>query len=596
MPFTELTEVLGRKRAAHLLRRTCFGGTIAEIDEFAQLTPRQAVERLFRTNLPTPAEPIDTATNATWLTTGVIEDVNSEEGTLVNYFLDWQLGLMTGQFAQSATRLSEVFRERIVFFLHTHFTTKRSFVRSSQALYFQNQLFRQFAFDSEDIVIPGDPENDIRDTIVPKNFKTLTRKVSLDIAMLRFLDGHLNVKGRPNENYARELLELYSIGRGLEGDSDKTDLPTGDYLHFTEQDVQAGARVLSGFDLDPDFATIDPDTGLPTGILKGGGRQHDDDPKEFSYRFGNQTITADPELTPGGTPTRESIIDEIDQMIDMIYSQAETPKHICRRLYRFFVYHDIAEELHDSVIADMADVFESNDYKIQPLLETLFTSTYFYEGAPGREDDFFGSIIKSPVDLVIGTLRTFEYALPDYRTDAVSFYEVMGAYRGAINSMGLDFYEPFEVAGYPAYHQFPIYNRAWISTNYLTNRYNFYKNVISESTSPEAGQINVFDFIINNFPQSVYSDARELIRTLVTYFYPVSDNLDFAENSTGDLTDERLNFFLQEFIFKDGILNFETEEEWTALFADANYSRDIASERFSFLLNALLQTPEFQLM
>jgi uncharacterized protein (DUF1800 family) len=596
MPFTELTEVLGRKRAAHLLRRTCFGGSIAEIDEFAQLTPRQAVERLFQTNLPTPAEPIDTATNATWMTTGVIEDVNSEESTLVNFFLDWQLGLMTGQYAQPETRLAEVFRERIVYFLHTHFTTKRSFVRSSQALYFQNLLFRQFAFDGEDIVIPGDPENNIPDTVVPRNFKTLTRKVSLDNAMLRFLDGHLNVKGRPNENYARELLELYSIGRGLEGDSDKSGLGDGDYLHFTEQDVQAGARVLSGFDLDPDFALIDPETGLPTGTLKGGGRQHDDDPKEFSFRFGNQVIDADPDLTIGGNPTRESIIDEIDQMIDMIYNQEETPKHICRRLYRFFVYHDVTQQLHDTVIADMAQVFVDNNYKIQPVLETLFTSTYFYEGEAGRDDDFFGSLIKSPIDLVVGSLRTFEYQLPDFRTAPADFYEFMGAFRGAINSMGLDFYEPFEVAGYAAYHQFPIYNRAWISTNYLTNRYNFFRNALSESPTPEVGKIDVFGFIVNNFPLSVYSNPRELIRTLITYLYPVSDNLDFGENSTGDVTDERLSFFLQQFLYKQGLEQFDSEEDWTNFVSQPDPNRATISERFAFLLNALLQTPEFQLM
>src|SRR5260221_12669463 len=86
--------------------------------------------------------------------------------------------------------------------------------------------------------------------------------------MLRVLDGDLNVDGSPNENYARELHELFTIGRGLEGTLPPVTTP-GDYYVYTEQDVQSAAKVLSGWDIDTTFSNIDADTNLPRGIVRG---------------------------------------------------------------------------------------------------------------------------------------------------------------------------------------------------------------------------------------------------------------------------------------------------------------------------------------
>ena len=117
-------------------------------------------------------------------------------------------------------------------------------VSDSRALYFQNALFRLFALDAN----ASDPD---------VNFKKLTVKVSVDNAMLQLLDGTLNVKGSFNENYARELLELYSIGRGLEANPPATSGEIGDYGVYREQDVQTTARILTGWEYDEDFANID---------------------------------------------------------------------------------------------------------------------------------------------------------------------------------------------------------------------------------------------------------------------------------------------------------------------------------------------------
>ena len=170
--------------------------------------------------------------------------------------------------------------------------------------------------------------------------------------MLHFLDGRLNVKGNPNENFGRELFELFTIGRGLEGTLPSLNEP-GDYFNYKEQDVQAAARVLTGFELDITFSTIDEETGLPRGVARGGveATQHDAGIKQFSERFGNAVIQSSSVLQQDPLVSEEELaLDEIRQLIDLIFSKEETSRHICRKVYRFFVYHRITESLHDSVI------------------------------------------------------------------------------------------------------------------------------------------------------------------------------------------------------------------------------------------------------
>ena len=158
MPLTQLDGTLGRKRATHLLRRTCFGASPAEIDRFANFTVQEAITELFQESLNDPPLPVDPMTGQEWITNGAT-DANSEEFQLQQYFLDWWVGQMLGQGAGENQTLSYIFRERLIFFLHTHFTTKRSSVGNSRSLYYQNALFRYYAFDKEDRIIPADTDN-----------------------------------------------------------------------------------------------------------------------------------------------------------------------------------------------------------------------------------------------------------------------------------------------------------------------------------------------------------------------------------------------------------------------------------------------------
>lgn len=582
MPLPEFAGTLGLKRAAHLLRRATFGATKVEIDQFAQLTPAQAVAQLFDQPLPEPEPPIDPQTGTEWMYTGVT-DANSEGFDLEQFYLAWHVGQMMSAGIPSNLSLAYSAKEKLIFFLHTHFTTIKSKVSDTRALFFQNQLFRQFALD--------------RDKDENFNIKELTVKISVDNAMLRLLDGNLNVKGRVNENYARELLELYTIGRGLEGKVPEG-LPAGDYYVFTEHDVQMAALVLSGWDIDRDFATLDPDTNLPRGVVRGSATNasaHDNTVKVFSDRFVNQAVTPDPLLLNGSNPTEESALDEIRQLIDIIYSKEETARNICWKIYRFFVYapHERYQPgnavayIDDNIITQMADTLVSNGFKIQPVIENLLRSEHFYDsGNADVVDDNFGGIIKSPLDLVVGTLRSFGVTVPEMQTDVEGFYSQTREIVSTVENLGMNFYEPFDVAGYEAYHQFPIYHRIWITPNTLARRYDFIRGLFN-SQNPGMFSIDALEYVTNNFAAQA-PDAQALIMAIAQVLLPVADNLTFDDlaDDTSGLTAQRLNYFKERFLQE-----FD-EAYWTDRW---NSAAGDLREQLEFLFNAMLQSPEYQL-
>ena len=583
MPLVEFSGTLGNKRAAHLLRRATFGPTKQQIDSFASLTPAQAITQLFRQALPDPPEPITTSGQAWTAIKGDLGDLKDTD--LQENFKQWFIGQMLNpSLAYSA-------REKLVFFLHSHFTTIQSKVNDSRALYFQNKLFRLFALDA---------------TANAKiNFKELTKKVSVDNAMLLLLDGELNVKGNPNENYARELHELYSIGRGPEGSVPPT-TEQGDYFVYKELDVQQAARVLSGWTNDKTFQVIDVDTNIPRGTVKGSvtnASAHDNDPKTFSEHFNSNTIQANPALMQAGNPTEASALDELSQLVEQIYSRRETAKNICRKIYRFFVYHEITPAIdadfgtyqyhavtdivNDSIIDTMATDFIQGNFKIQPVIENLLRSQHFYENSGAANDDNFGGIIKSPLDLAIGALRMFQFPFADMSGATQSFYDQAAFINRALDDMGMKFFNPNDVSGYDAYHQYPIYNRSWITPNYLARRYKFIETII-KGDNPELININVYTWVKSNFPDAVASDAQSLIIALADYLFPVQDNLTFDTSADGasGLTAKRMKYFLTQ------LLQGFNEAYWTERWGKGE--PDLQAQLI-YLFDAMLQSPEYQL-
>jgi uncharacterized protein (DUF1800 family) len=591
MPLPSFGGPLGYKRAAHLLHRATFGPTKLQIDSFSTLTASQAVTLLFQQPLPDPALPIDPETGTEWVITGRT-DANSGDSDLQEFFKGWFIGQMLGIGVTPGNYLAYSTREKIVFFLHCVLTTIQSKVDNSRSLYFQNQLYRKFAFD--------------KTLGVTYNIKELTKKISVDNAMLRLLDGNLNVNGSVNENYGRELLELYSIGRGLEGTLPPATIP-GDYFNYKEQDVRAAAQVLSGWDLDTTFATLDTTVDLDLagtiklrrGKVRGtstNANAHDNSVKQFSERFNNATIQPDPLLLAGGNATEASAMEEISQLVELIYTKPETARNFCRRIYRFFVYHEINQTIDDTIIAGMAATFTANGYKIQPVLEDLFQSQHFYDAAAGVNDDNFGGIIKSPLDLMMGTFRIFNVQLPNPTTSSASFYEKTSELIRTLESMGMQFYEPFDVAGYDAYHQYPIYHRSWISTNYLTRRYDFIRKLVSENQMMTgAPGVDVVAFVQSNVSNAIASNARTLIIELAKFFLPQAENLTFdpALDDNSGLTAERMNYFLTAFL-KSPQIDADPEGAWSFRWNNP-VDMEVVRRQLENLFNAMLQSPEYQL-
>ncbi|WPP50585.1 DUF1800 domain-containing protein [Catalinimonas niigatensis] len=548
--LTSYQNTLGRKYAAHLLRRLTFGASKQEVDIFAQYTPQVAVDILLQasdTEFPPPKDPM---TGQSWINP-VPGDANSSHATLMHHVKCWWLDQMRGAPLSAIQKMS--------YFMHTHFTNIESRMKYAPALYYQIKLFDYYSFG---------------------NFKDIAKKICLDQAMLRFLDGHLNEVGKPNENFAREFLELFTIGKGNQ-------LGPTDYTNYTEDDIIAASKIFSGYKEDKDFSNFDPETGLAQVIIQtndaGLAIRHDASVKQFSHAFANQQIA--PAEVIDGKATTEAALDEIEQLVEMIFDQKATAIHICRKLYRFFVYYEITEEVEQNVIQPLAEEFKGSNYELKPILTRLFTCQHFYDlDNPVKEDNNVGGIIKSPLELMIGTLRFFRVNMPSQETDLALFYEAYG--KGILKIMsdqGLDFFEPYDVAGYDAYHQAPAYHRNWISTNYLARRYEFSRLLIEGIRNEDEQLLYQLDIVayVNN-PTNI-SDPYEpelLVRELVDYLLPE------------EITEERFQYFL-----KTILLDELSENNWRIEWGKYKSTGDDSAVRIQLesLIHTIIQSPEYQL-
>jgi hypothetical protein len=241
-----------------------------------------------------------------------------------------------------------------------------------------------------------------------------------------------------------------------------------------------------------------------------------------------------------------------------------------------------AANIETQAIDEMVNVF-TDGYKIQPVIENLFRSEHFYEAGAGFENDNFGSLIKSPLDLSISTLRLFNVQLPAMSPNPELFYSFGSELIPMLGSMGMSFYEPYDVAGYEAYHQFPVYHRFWITPNALTERYNLMRWIVE---SERSGFVNAYEYVRDNFGTEA-PDANSLVPALARYLFPVNDDLDFDDNTDSGLTTARMNYF------KSVLLGGFDESYWTTIWNGTNIEdKRLALEN---LLNAMLQSPEYQL-
>jgi len=551
LSLNPITGTLGTTRAAHLLRRLTFGSSKAEIDSFANKTIAQAISDLFQAR-PLPPPPKDTATQSEWVISGYVDGVNSSSGRLRNYIRAWWFAQMMDAGANAT--------EKCVFFLHTNFTVQSGVAGNSIELYYQNQLLRMYCFG---------------------NFKELTEKISLDNAMMSFLDGASNKRTSPNENYARELFELYTIGKGSE-------VGPGDYTTYTEDDVRAAARVLTGYQKSETY--IDADTGFPSASVRinsnNSTNHHDFDPKVFSTTYNGHTIEP-AALDAYGYATEAAMRAELTDLIDMIFAKFETAQNICRKIYRFFVYYNISPDVETNIIDVLANTLVANNFNLQPVYEQLFSSEHFFdEDTPDTSDNILGSLIKSPLELLIGSLKYFNVTLPPWdvstqaELEAYFDHSFRNSLNGLLKAQGLEILNPPEVAGYPAYHQGPSFPRNWISSNTLAERYALIPTLQKGRTVDSVlyYKLDIVDFVANNI--SAPHDGVVLVNELLDALFPIV------------VSQERRDYFIYD-VLLDGLQLYN----WTNAWVSYTSTQDDSAVRptLEILLNGILQAPEYQL-
>ena len=436
--ITPYAGTFGKEQLIHLLKRTMFGAKKSDIDFFAGKTLTEVVNALV-TAPASPKPPVNNynVTNAidplvpmgqTWVSSK--EDGNFS-GQRRNSLRSWWGGLMVNQNRSIA--------EKMMLFWHNHFATE-TLETTPLMGYWYMELLRKHAL--------GD-------------FKTLVKDMTYDVNMLRYLNGYVNNKTAPDENYARELQELFTLGKGEDS-------------QYTEADVKAAARILTGWRIRQVESPVGSGVWKWESYFSSGN--HDTGVKVFSSFFGGKTITGT--ATGSAAVLEAAARKEIDDMIEMIFTKDEVAKFICRKLYTYFVYYDIDATTESNVITPLADLFRQSNYDIKPVLKALLTSEHLFDKAN------IGCLIKSPIDYSVGVAREFNMVLPA-ETDYVLQYSAMNNIVGERNNgaavQGQNIGNPPNVAGWPAYYQVPVFHEFWINTDSLPRRVNFVEKFLTNT-------------------------------------------------------------------------------------------------------------------
>lgn len=384
---------MGFDEARHLLSRISFCVTPAEVRALEAVEYMTAVDRLLadaRGEAKTPAPDwvaIPPAEIRRRQKAAEAQRMQGEDGKnrKVPKAIREQSRQLRNWWVQEMIATDQPLLERMTLFWHGHFTSSLKTVRFPAALFRQNALFRHQALG---------------------NYATLLRAVARDPAMLIYLDGARSVAQQANENFARELLELFTLGEG----------------HYSEADIKGAARAFTGWAVDRDSGQFVDHRG-----------QHDDGEKTFlgkSGRFGGEEI------------------------LTILLAHPRTAETVVEKLWKEFVSltPDPVE------VKRLAATFRQGGYEIKPLMRELFLSAAF------RDPVNRGALIKSPIDLIVGTVRVLDLPMSE-KTELV----------GMLQGLGQVPFDPPNVKGWAG-------GESWMSTYTLLLRQQFLRRMIEEST------------------------------------------------------------------------------------------------------------------
>ena len=321
--------------------------------------------------------------------------------------------------------------EKMTLFWHNHFTSSVKKVRSSIFMLEQNQLLREHALGS---------------------FRTLLHKISKDPAMVIYLDNQSNKKENPNENYAREVMELFTLGEG----------------HYSEKDIKEAARAFTGW-------RVNRKKGEFVFVKK----MHDFGEKEFLGQSGNFNG---------------------DEILDIILEQKRTATFITQKFYKEF----ISEELNDKEIRRISMIFYKSDYDINLLLREILMSSDFWD-VKNR-----GVLVKSPVELIVGTLRSFE-VVPENINSLV----------GMSRRLKQDIFNPPNVKGW-------VGGTYWLDSNSILLRNQIISRFVrGKGKGRKSGMMMSNDIFENsNFKNSA---KKGFLQHYFLALYPITE-IDYSKN------------------------------------------------------------------
>lgn len=445
--------------AAHLLKRTTFGPTYQEIKAIQEMGLNKAVETLLA-DAPLPDPPVNSSDEKdtvpigeVWVNAPMPSDSRARRRRSL---LSWTV------MQQVEEGIS--IREKMTLFWHDHFAIEAGIVNDARFLYQYQTLLRTFAL--------GD-------------FKQLVKEMTINPTMLRYLDGRRNTKNKPNENYARELLELFTIGKGpIAG--------PGDYTNYTEDDIIAISRILTGW---REYGYNSDEIGVPTSRFL--PNNHDTGEKLLSHRFDKVFF-------------RDAGEKEYEQLIDLIFTKNEVAYFISRKIYRWFVNFEITDAVEADIIKPLGDLFIENNFQIKPVIETLLQSDHFYS------EGICGGMIKNPMDYLAGVIRQSE--MDTFKDNLAKYYNAYYKIFQLLQTTEMAYFAPPNVAGWPAYYQEPAFYQVWINTATLNPRNSFMTGITTqrgwENYRHKVNALKLVSTIDNA------ADPNELIRNLGLLFYP----------------------------------------------------------------------------
>ena len=332
-----------------------------------------------------------------------------------------------------------------------------------------------------------------------RDYRETIRDVTLDANMMLYLNLDFSRKEYPDENYARELQELFTVGKGPNS-------------KFTEDDVVAISQILVGWHTD--FGNWNKQGKLG---YKFNPDNHVTSDKVLSEFYNNRIIK--------GREGQDGRL-ELDEILEVLFDNQETALYLSRRLYQFFVYPIIDDSVEELVIDPLSIILRDSNYRIDLALRVLLRSEHFFD------IENHNCLIKSPLEYSFGIIKEFDFELSNNLSDDIpnkysdpitKDYYFYKSFEYDLYQQGFDVGNPPSVSGWPAYYQTPVFDMFWINSDTISKRSSFGKKLAYSGLyigPADAGQVsskmNVIEFVkgLNN-PSDLNSVINETLNVLL---------------------------------------------------------------------------------